>query len=108
MKASTLLCIGLLATTTAALAQQRLQPGLWEQSMVMQNDKVNQAMAQCSSRWPPCRPKNASARSAALPRAPAGDAGPVARGHGIGRRQPRTAADPDVGQRQELRRRLQA
>jgi hypothetical protein len=46
MKASTLLCIGLLATTTAALAQQRLQPGLWEQSMVMQNDKVNQAMAQ--------------------------------------------------------------
>ena len=46
MKASTLLCIGLLATSTATLAQQRLQPGLWEQSMVMQNDKVNQAMAQ--------------------------------------------------------------
>lgn len=46
MKTSTLLCIGLLATSTAALAQQRLQPGLWEQRMLMQNDKMNQAMAQ--------------------------------------------------------------
>ncbi len=46
MKASTLLCIGLLATSTAALAQQRLQPGLWEQSMTTKNEKMNQAMAQ--------------------------------------------------------------
>jgi hypothetical protein len=46
MKASTLLCIGLLAASTAALAQQRLQPGLWEQSMTTKNDKMNQAMAQ--------------------------------------------------------------
>jgi hypothetical protein len=46
MKTAILLSIGLLATTTAALAQQRLQPGLWEQSMTTQNEKVNQAMAQ--------------------------------------------------------------
>lgn len=46
MKTASLLSIGLLATTTAALAQQRLQPGLWEQSMTTQNEKVNQAMAQ--------------------------------------------------------------
>lgn len=46
MKTATLVCLGLLATTTAVLAQQRLQPGLWEQSMTTQNEKVNQAMAQ--------------------------------------------------------------
>jgi len=46
MKASTLLCIGLLATSTVALAQQRLQPGLWEQSMTTKDEKMNKAMAQ--------------------------------------------------------------
>ena len=46
MKTATLLCLGLMASTTAALAQQRLQPGLWEQSMTTQNEKMNQAMAQ--------------------------------------------------------------
>ena len=45
MKTSTLLCMGLLATTTAALGQQQLQPGLWEQSMTTQNSKANEAMA---------------------------------------------------------------
>lgn len=45
MKVSSLLCIGLLATSTATLAQQRLEPGLWEQSMVMQGGKGSEAMA---------------------------------------------------------------
>ena len=37
MKTTTLLCLGLVALSTTALAQQRLQPGLWEHSVSAQN-----------------------------------------------------------------------
>ena len=45
MKTTTLLCLGLVALSTTALAQQRLQPGLWEHSVSAQNEKINEAMA---------------------------------------------------------------
>lgn len=46
MRTSTLLCLGLMTLgTTSALAQPRLQPGLWEHSMTTLNDKNNEAMA---------------------------------------------------------------
>lgn len=45
MRTTTLLCLGLMALTTTALAQQRLQPGLWEHSVTTQNEKMNEAMA---------------------------------------------------------------
>lgn len=46
MKPATLLLIGLLATTTGALAQQRPAPGLWENSMTMKSGPGAEAMKQ--------------------------------------------------------------
>lgn len=67
MKAAYLLLAGLLATPTAVLAQQKLQPGLWEMSMTTQSAALNEAMARAQQQlaaMPPERRKQMQAMMA--------------------------------------------